>query len=85
MRSSKTSQMPTQVIFIFWSSKLQDNNGRKNALVAQCVCIRCLKSNSEVSKSNLNILDTNYFFLKNYFTSDEPFLTVFFFTINSSP
>ena len=52
------------------------------------------KSNSEVSKSNSNILVENYFFLENYVTSEhggdflhvqrEPFLTMFY-TVNSSP
>ena len=58
-----------------WSSKLRMNNGRKNALVAQVVCFQMpdfetSKYNSEVSKSNSNILVRNYFFPENYLTSE---------------
>ena len=47
----------------------------KTPLSHEIVCFQMLdfetsKSNSEVSKSNLNNLVENYFLLENYFTSD---------------
>ena len=58
-----------------WLSKLRENNGRKNALVAQVVCFQMVdfetsKSNSEASKSSSNILVEKYFFLENGYTSE---------------
>ena len=48
----------------------------KTPLSHKVVCFQMLdfgtsKSNSEVSKSNSNILVESYFFLKNYFTSER--------------
>ena len=61
----------------------------KTLLSHEVVCFQMLgfktsNSNSEVSKSNSNILVENYFFLETTLLQREPFQTRFY-TINSSP
>ena len=70
---------------LIWLSKLRENNGRKNTLVAQGVCFQMLdfKTSRVQSQLSSNILLRYYFFLKNY-NQREPFLTMFY-TVNSSP
>ena len=55
-----------------WLLKLRENNGRKNALVAQVVCFLMLEfeTSSEVLKSIQIFFVRNYFFLKSYITSE---------------
>ena len=68
------------------SSKLRDNNERKNTLSHEVVCFQMLdfetlNSIPEVSKSNLWKIS---YFLKNTLLQREPFLTMFY-TTNLSP
>ena len=54
-----------------WSSKLQENNGRKNTLVVSCVLSDArIWHLSWGLEFNSNIFVRNYFFLKYYATSE---------------
>ena len=50
-----------------WSSKLQENNDRKNTLVAQCVCFQM--PNKRLHARSLLIFEWEITFIQNYVSS----------------
>ena len=56
-----------------WSSNLRENNGRKNILVAQVVCLRCLEFNWTRIQFKYFSDMRNYYYLKNTLLQREPF------------